>query len=76
MEIANATLSIGKLGATSCCYLPDLYGVNAKKLNEGLHTDRLEVVWDIRSEHVIKRLGEGWRIPSFLKILFLMEAIS
>ena len=70
LEIANATLSIGKLGAMSRCYLPDLYGVMPNKLNEGLHTDRLEVVWDIRSEHVIKRLGEGWRIPS-LKDLVL-----
>src|SRR5512143_1455240 len=39
LELANASLNIGKLGAVCRCYLRDFYGIMSDSLNAGLPSD-------------------------------------
>jgi predicted GNAT superfamily acetyltransferase len=64
LEIANASLNIGKLGATCRCYLRDLYGAMPDGLNAHLPSDRFEVAWRLASLEVVRRVTEGWQPPS------------
>ncbi len=63
LEMPNATLNIGKLGAVCSCYLPNLYGSMADGLNAGLPSDRFEVEWWLNSAHVAQRVRTGWQRP-------------
>jgi predicted GNAT superfamily acetyltransferase len=57
LRAANARLNFGKLGATADRYEIDRYGSTfATTLYGGLPTDRLHIIWDIRSPRVISRL--------------------
>ena len=69
LEMANAALNLGKLGAVCGCYLRNLYGAMADGLNAGLASDRFEVAWQIRSERVRRRVSEGWNRPSLEALL-------
>ncbi len=64
LEIANAVLYIGKLGATGQLYLPNLYGEMPDELNADLPSDRLEVSWWLESYHVRERIAHGWQMAS------------
>lgn len=66
----NAHLNLNRLGAEVLEYARDLYGTdNGSDLHSGLGTDRLVVVWRLRSERVIRVLAgdldetdfERWR---------------
>jgi predicted GNAT superfamily acetyltransferase len=57
LEVANAGLNLGKLGAICRCYLRDFFGEMADALNMGLPTDRFEVAWWVESDHVRGRLA-------------------
>lgn len=64
LEAGNGTLNLGKLGAICRCYLRDLYGQMAEKLNTGLPSDRFEVAWWLNSKRVQQRLEPttaGWQ---------------
>jgi len=52
LEIKNAFLNIHKLGAISCRYFEDFYGVSSSRLQGGLPTDRLVAEWHLNSQHV------------------------
>lgn len=65
LETANAALNIGKLGAVCACYLRNLYGGLNDALNQGLLSDRFEVVWQITSKRVETRMSMG-RLPHSL----------
>jgi predicted GNAT superfamily acetyltransferase len=52
LEIKNAFLNIHKLGAISCRYFEDFYGVSSSRLQGGLPTDRLLAEWHLRSSRV------------------------
>ena len=64
LEIGNASLNLGKLGATCRCYLRDLYGAMADGLNAHLPSDRFEVAWRLASPRVARRVAEGWQRPT------------
>jgi predicted GNAT superfamily acetyltransferase len=65
LELGNAVLNIGKLGAVCRCYLRDLYGAMPDALNAGIPSDRFEVAWWINSPRVRARLQTGWVRLSF-----------
>jgi predicted GNAT superfamily acetyltransferase len=58
LEGVNASLNIGKLGAITHKYFPNLYGSSmADGLNSGLPTDRFEVEWwiaGVRVRHILE----------------------
>src|SRR5580658_5433823 len=58
LEIKNAHLNIGRLGAIARRYLPDFYGPSTSALQGGLPTDRLVAEWWLRSVRVRRTLGE------------------
>ena len=60
LEIKNAYLNIHKLGAISCRYEEDFYGVSSSRLQGGLPTDRLVAEWQLDSPRV-ETILEGRR---------------
>jgi predicted GNAT superfamily acetyltransferase len=52
LEIRNAHLNIGRLGAIVRRYQPDFYGPSSSPLQGGLPTDRLYAEWWLRSSRV------------------------
>jgi predicted GNAT superfamily acetyltransferase len=64
LESLNAALNIGKLGAICRTYVRDLYGPMEDELNAGLPSDRFQLEWWIRSDHVIRRLAGERTYPS------------
>ena len=62
LEIKNAFLNIHRLGAISCDYRVDFYGVSSSRLQGGLPTDRLLALWELDSPRVaaalVRRRGE------------------
>lgn len=62
LEAVNAVFYIGRLGVVCQCYLRDLYGEMRDSLNSRLPSDRFEVAWFIKQEHVRHRLARDRRI--------------
>ncbi len=56
LQSRNAYLNLHKLGAICHTYLRDAYGAMPDALNAGLPSDRFEVEWHLRSQHVVQRL--------------------
>jgi len=52
LAIKNAFLNIHRLGATTCEYRVDFYGVSSSRLQGGLPTDRLLADWELDSPRV------------------------
>ncbi len=52
----NAHLNIHRLGAVSRTYKREVYGPMRDELNQGLHSDRLQVDWWVTSNRVESRL--------------------
>jgi predicted GNAT superfamily acetyltransferase len=52
LEIKNAFLNIHRLGAISCEYRVNFYGVSSSRLQGGLPTDRLLAEWELDSPRV------------------------
>jgi predicted GNAT superfamily acetyltransferase len=52
LAIKNAFLNIHRLGATTCEYRVDFYGVSSSRLQGGLPTDRLLAEWELDSPRV------------------------
>jgi predicted GNAT superfamily acetyltransferase len=64
LEIKNAYLNIGRLGAIARRYQPDFYGPSSSPLQGGLPTDRLYAEWWLRSPRVTNLLrGEAQASP-------------
>src|SRR2546430_7745858 len=57
LEIKNAYLNIGKLGAIARRYTCNQYGMSSSPLQGGLPTDRLVAEWLARSKQVAGALG-------------------
>jgi predicted GNAT superfamily acetyltransferase len=55
MQARNAHLNLELLGATTCQYLDNFYGVTTSDLHHGLPTDRLLASWDLTSPRVEAR---------------------
>lgn len=53
LEIKNAHLNIGRLGAIVRRYLPNFYGQSTSQLQAGLPTDRLVAEWWLNSQRVV-----------------------
>lgn len=70
LKLRNAYFNIARLGAIIRQYLPNVYGLTASHLDQGLPTDRLVAEWFIDSPRVKKilsgvkpsRSNEGQRI--------------
>lgn len=58
LEIKNAYLNLHKLGAISCRYEENFYGVSSSRLQGGLPTDRLVAEWRLDSPRVQAILEE------------------
>lgn len=58
MQARNAHLNLELLGATTCQYLDNFYGVTTSDLHHGLPTDRLLASWDLTSARV-EALADG-----------------
>ena len=52
MQSVNARFNLHKLGATAHRYYVNYYGEMPDDINRGLDSDRLEVDWALRSQHV------------------------
>jgi predicted GNAT superfamily acetyltransferase len=63
LEIKNAYLNIGKLGAIARRYNINQYGITSSPLQGGLPTDRLVAEWWLKSKRVAKLLKEGANPP-------------
>ncbi len=48
LQSRNAWFNITKLGAISQCYYENFYGVMDDAINQGLPSDRIEAVWNLR----------------------------
>lgn len=59
LQARNANLNLRRLGATAPEFVPDMYGLTTSSLHHGLPTDRLVVRWDLDSERVRERVGQG-----------------
>ncbi|MCZ6514862.1 MAG: GNAT family N-acetyltransferase, partial [Acidobacteria bacterium] len=59
LRIKNAFFNLSGLGAFSRCYIPDHYGRLSTNQRAGLHTDRLEIEWRLRSARVRRSVGGG-----------------
>jgi predicted GNAT superfamily acetyltransferase len=59
LQARNAHLNLRRLAAVGAEFLEDLYGVTTSALHHGLPTDRLLVRWELDSDRVLARLGEG-----------------
>ena len=55
---ANAHLNIHRLGAVSRVYKREEYGAMRDELNQGIHSDRLQVDWWVTSNRVVSRLED------------------
>ena len=63
LEIRNACLNIGRLGAIVRRYEPDFYGTSSSPLQGGLPTDRLYAEWWLQTERVESHLqGRAERV--------------
>lgn len=69
LETRNARLNLGRLGAVSHEYTPNLYGVMRDGLNAGLESDRLTVEWHLRHPRVEARLAGGRPAPQPASLL-------
>ncbi len=56
---ANAVFNIHRLGATCNTYFPNHYGEMTDGLNAGMPSDRCQVDWYLRSEHVVQVAEQG-----------------
>ncbi len=64
LEARNAHLNINKLGAEPEAYLRDVYALSDSTLHQGIGTDRLQLVWRLRSSRAEKALaGVAPNIP-------------
>ena len=59
LESRNAYVNFARLGAVAHEYHRDFYGATASVLHDGLETDRLVVLWEIKSDRVVRRLAHG-----------------
>jgi predicted GNAT superfamily acetyltransferase len=73
LEIKNAFLNIHRLGATTCEYRVDFYGVSSSRLQGGLPTDRLLAVWELNSPRV-KAFFAGHPAPVTIEERILVPA--
>jgi predicted GNAT superfamily acetyltransferase len=64
LETRNAQLNFHKLGVVCNTYIRNLYGAMRAAINAGPPSDRFEVEWWIRSEHVVERLRRNELSPS------------
>jgi predicted GNAT superfamily acetyltransferase len=64
LEIKNAHLNIGKLGAVIRRYSVNHYGSSSSPLHKGLPTDRIIAEWWLKSNRVMNLLGSS-RQPGF-----------
>lgn len=61
LESRNGWLNLQRLGAAAVEYVVDMYGESSSPLHSGLGTDRFVIRWDLDSERVRRRLGQGAR---------------
>lgn len=59
LESRNAYVNFARLGVVAHEYHRDFYGATASVLHDGLETDRLVVLWEIKSDRVVRRLAHG-----------------
>ena len=59
LQARNAQLNLRRLGATATEFLENVYGVTSSALHYGLPTDRLLVLWELRSPRVEQRVAGG-----------------
>ena len=58
LQSRNAMRSVHRLGGRPVRYLPQYYGPMSDAINAGLETDRLLLIWSIRSRRVEERIRE------------------
>jgi predicted GNAT superfamily acetyltransferase len=75
LEIRNAHLNIGRLGAIARRYQPDFYGSSSSPLQGGLPTDRLYAEWWLRSPRVTNLLGGEAQTIQVLERVTVPQAI-
>lgn len=63
MVARNAYFNLAKLGAVADRFHRDYYGEMEDSFNRGERSDRLEVVWELRSPRVRRALGEQPPLP-------------
>ncbi len=63
LETRNAHFNFNRLGAISCKFIPNLYGVTSSPLHRGLPTDRLLVDWQLETKRVVAAIHELARDP-------------
>ena len=64
LEARNARFNLSTLGAYAREYHRDFYGPMPDKLNAGLPSDRLTVLWPIGTERVVRRLRGTEQSPA------------
>ncbi len=64
LQVRNASLNLGRLGAVATEFLEDFYGITSSSLHHGLPTDRLLVRWELDAPRVVARAGAGAAPPS------------
>jgi chorismate synthase len=55
----NANVNFSKLGIVSREYVENMYGETDSPLHRGVGTDRLVATWELDSDRVVSRLGDG-----------------
>lgn len=66
LETRNAYLNLTKLNGICSVYMENAYGEMQDGLNKGLPSDRFEIHWHIKSEHVSRK-----EIPDYLSAVAL-----
>lgn len=73
LQRGNAIFNLHHLGVTSNTYLLNVYGEQEDAINTGLPTDRVQVDWRLRSQHVLEAIAPEKRAhagqPDNLRIL-------
>jgi predicted GNAT superfamily acetyltransferase len=63
MVARNARFNLHKLGAIGSAFHRDYYGPMDDAFNRGDRSDRLEILWELRSDRVARALGAGLPEP-------------
>lgn len=59
LQRRNANFNLNRLGAIATQYHANFYGEMTDGINAGLQSDRLEIIWQLNSDHVAK-LNSGY----------------
>ncbi len=73
LQRRNANLNLRRLGGAAHVYHENFYGPMNDSLNSGMHSDRLEITWNLESARVMAAAGGNQHHTDELEAPFLLS---